>query len=311
MAEEVATLKKQMSDLTSRMAVPSGFIKYEHSTDVHVKAEVNAMTDLVSSSEEESPDDGSGTDTLHNKELSGTPHNKELRESQLENKAVRVRIRTARTTLRTPSYTKGKQRRDCSLKNWEYGMKRNAKVERINEEIAEATAENLPKILEFMRVSGFGIIRNFKKLIHRTALPMDVDSSDDEESASAPRYTSVFKEGNEPDATQAEFAHTPGWNVNGSAKTPKHDLLFEGVIINSKDYEFKTRMSRPEPHDVSGRQPRQSMTPKTKALDAYNERYIGQMRDILQGMFANEIQKPGCDPANPFNWHMSQNVVWG
>jgi hypothetical protein len=94
-----------------------------------------------------------------------------------------------------------------------------------------------------MRVSGFGIIRNYKKLTRRTKLPLIVESSDDEECASTPRTTSVFQDGNEPDATQAEFPQTPGWNLNGSAKTPKHDLLFEGVIINSKDWEFKTRMS--------------------------------------------------------------------
>jgi hypothetical protein len=189
-------------------------------------------------------------------------------------------------------------------------MRRNAKASKSNEEIAESTAENLPKILENLRMTGFGIISNYKKLTHLTSFPMDVDSSDDEEGASTPRITSVFQEeGNEPDATQAGFAHTPGWNANGSAKTLKHDLLIEGVVINSKDYEFKTRMSRLEPHDVSGRQSRQSMGQKSKALDAYDEKYIGQMRDIIKGMFANEKQRPGYDPANPDNWHMSQNVV--
>ena len=50
---------------------------------------------------------------------------------------------------------------------------------------------------------------------------------------------------------------------------------------------------------------------KTKALDYYNEKYIGQMRDIIKGMFAKENSSPGLDPANPDNWHMAQNVVWG
>ena len=101
----------------------------------------------------------------------------------------------------------------------------------------ESTAENLPQILKNMRVSGFGIIRNFKKLTHRTKLPLHINSSDDEECASTPRTTSVFQAENEPDATQAAYPHTPGWNLNGSAKTPKHDVLFEGVVINSKDWE--------------------------------------------------------------------------
>jgi hypothetical protein len=222
-----------------------------------------------------------------------------------------VRIRTARTTLRTPSYTKGKQRRECSRKNWETGIKRNTREQRINEEIAEATAENLTQILKNMRSCGFGIIRNWKKLRRVTKLPLNYESSDEEESASKPRTTSVFQDGNEPNATQAEFPHTPGWNLNGSAKTPKHDLLFEGVIINSKDWEFKTRMSRPETHDMSGRQPRMSMGNKSQALTHYNEKYIGQMRDIITGMFAEETPKLGYEPANPDNWHMSQNIVWG
>jgi hypothetical protein len=105
--------------------------------------------------------------------------------------------------------------------------------------------------------------------------------------------------------------HTPGWNANGSAKTPQHDLLFEGVVINSKDYDFKTSMSRPEQHDASERQRRQAMGQKSKALEAYNEKYIGQMQDIMKGMFANEKTRPGYDPANPDNWVMSQNIVWG
>jgi hypothetical protein len=87
--------------------------------------------------------------------------------------------------------------------------------------------------------------------------------------------------------------------------------LFEGVVINSKDYEFKTKMSKVETNDTSGRQPRQAMASKSKALDAYNEKYIGQMRDIIKGMFAKEKPRPGYDPANPDNWHMAQNVVWG
>ncbi len=145
-------------------------------------------------------------------------------------------------------------------------MKRNAKVEGINKEIAESTADNLPKILENMRVTGFWVTRNFKKITRQTSLAMDVDSSGDEEGASMARIQSVFQEGNEPDATQANFPHTPGWNANGSAKTPKHDLLFEGVSIDSRDYEFKTRMSRPNQHDSSGRQPRRAMGQKPRPL---------------------------------------------
>ncbi len=99
-------------------------------------------------------------------------------------------------------------------------MNRNAKVEGINKKIAESTADNLPKILENMRVTGFGVIRNFKKITRQTSLAMDVDSSGDEESASTARIQSVFQEGNEPDATQANFPLHQGGMLKGRPKTP-------------------------------------------------------------------------------------------
>ncbi len=42
-----------------------------------------------------------------------------------------------------------------------------------------------------------------------------------------------------------------------------------------------------------------------------SDKYGGQMRDIIKGMFANEPKTNGCDPANPDNWRLTQNVVWG
>ena len=53
------------------------------------------------------------------------------------------------------------------------------------------------------------------------------------------------------------------------------------------------------------------MAQKSQALAYYNEKYLGQMRDIITGMFAEETPKTGFEPANPDNWHMSQNIVWG
>jgi hypothetical protein len=70
-------------------------------------------------------------------------------------------------------------------------------------------------------------------------------------------------------------------------------------------------MSKLDPSDKSGRETRKIMAPKSKALAAYNEKYAGQMRDIIKGMFANEPKTNGCDPANPDNWRLGQNVVWG
>jgi hypothetical protein len=70
-------------------------------------------------------------------------------------------------------------------------------------------------------------------------------------------------------------------------------------------------MSKVESDDKSGRVARHAMAAKTQALAAYNEKYMGQMQDIVKGMFANERMTNGRDPANPDNWHMAQNIVWG
>ena len=66
MALEVEGLTRQVSILTRRYAAPTVAIKSEFPTSVHVKTEGNASEapiDLVTSSSEDSPDDGSGTDT--------------------------------------------------------------------------------------------------------------------------------------------------------------------------------------------------------------------------------------------------------
>ncbi len=149
-----------MSDLMSRSAGPSGGIKPEHPSYVGVKAEGNvseAPIDLVSSSSEESQDEKVVPETGRTETLGRNT-------TRLDSSAQRQGTKTARTELRTPSYTKGKQRRDCTLRNWEHGIRRNAKPQRIAEEIGESTAENLPQVLANLRVSGFGIIRNYKKI---------------------------------------------------------------------------------------------------------------------------------------------------
>jgi hypothetical protein len=217
---------------------------------------------------------------------------------------------TGRSAL-TLSYTQTQQRRDISVRNWHDGMKRQATPDRILTEIMESTADNLPQILANMRVTGFGVVKNYKRMAKKETFDLEHDTSDENQSSSEPSYTSVFEDENVPDLQQAYYHVTPGWNANGTSNSPKHDYLFEGVVINSRDYEFKTRMSKVEPDDRSGRGPRQAMAGKTKALAAYNERYKGQMEDIIKGMFVNERLSNGVDPANPDNWHLAQNIVWG
>ncbi len=179
------------------------------------------------------------------------------------------------------------------------------------EDITEATTGNLPQILENMRVSGFGLIRNWKKVRAAPFVPNDDTGSEDESSSAGPPFKSVFSEGNDPNPEQAYYHESSGWNNAKAQRAPPSEVVFEGVHINSRDYEFKTRISKADPTDTSGRETRKIMAPKSKALAAYNEKYVGQMRDIIKGMFAFEPKTNGCDPANPDNWRLAQNVVWG
>ncbi len=172
-------------------------------------------------------------------------------------------------------------------------MRRQASDQRIQDEIYEATADNLPQVLENIRVLGFGLGRNYKKIAISSRVANDDSSEEDGTSSAAPRYKSVFLEGNEPTPAQAYF-HESGLQT----KKPPHQVIFEGVKINSRDYEFQTIMSRVDPDDTSGRETRKVIATKSKALSAYNEKYMDQMHDIIKGMFANEIKKKDCDPAN-------------
>jgi hypothetical protein len=99
-------------------------------------------------------------------------------------------------------------------------MKRQATAERIRTEIQESSSDNLPQILANMRVTGFGVIKNYKKLANRNAFDQDDGSSDDNQSSSEPRHRCVFAEENMPDAEQAHYHEKPGWNQTGTAKTP-------------------------------------------------------------------------------------------
>ena len=137
-------------------------------------------------------------------------------------------------------------------------MRRQASDEKIQNDIYEATADNLPQVLENMRVLGFGLIRNYKKIDFSPRVANDDSSEEDGTSSAAPRYKSVFSEGNEPTPTQAYY-HESGLQ----SKKPPHQVIFEGVKINSRDYEFQTIMSRVDPNDTSGRETRKVMGTKS------------------------------------------------
>jgi hypothetical protein len=54
------------------------------------------------------------------------------------------------------------------------------------------------------------------------------------------------------------------------------------------------------------------MKANSKALRVYNDKYKGQMEDIIHGMFGNKQRKGRKHPAaDAMNWHLSQNIVWG
>ncbi len=312
LAKAMFKMQEQVAAMASRLGPAGGLPTTQHIKSEHVKTE---PIDLVSSSSDSDSDED---DDATEKSMS-VPERKKLAErpkidppkvtpSHANHSGVdsaapapRQRTNTKGTAIRTPSYTQSQQRRDVSIRNWHDGMRRQATKERIKNEILESTADNLPQILANMRVTGFGVIKNFKKLAMKSAFDMDDSSSHENESSSEPRRKCVFAEGNLPDSAQAYYHETAGWNTTGTAKPPKHDILFEGVTINSRDYDFKTRMSKLESDDKSGRVARHVMAAKSKALAAYNEKYEGQMQDIIRGMFANERITNGCDPANPDN----------
>jgi hypothetical protein len=167
-----------------------------------------------------------------------------------------------------------------------------------------------------LRVLGFAIIRNFKKVQNDNLNALYDSGSDDNASSSVPIVKAVFSEGNAPSAEQAAFYNTPGWSTTGTSNKPKSEPIFEGVTITSNSYAVgpaKVKQSNhTEPCPRTGRLPRQAMKANSKALQVYNEKYKGQMEDIIRGMFGNSQRKGRQDPAgDPNNWHLSQNIVWG
>jgi hypothetical protein len=109
---------------------------------------------------------------------------------------------------------------------------------------------------------------------------------------------------------------TPVWNESQNNHKPESVPIFEGVTITSQSYAFgpgKLKQAHhTEPCPRTGRLPRQAMKANSLALKTYNDKYKGQMDDIVRGMFGNKQRKGRQHPAaDPNNWHMSQNIVWG
>ena len=121
LASLVVKLVKKVDHLTNRLDSNSRVthIKEEHNTSA-------ATIDLVSSNEDESRHDGSSSDTSSKRNNkpgkfeSSAKYNMDHRNARHDYKPPRAPYRNGRTPLRTPFYTKGKQIRDCSIRNWEY-----------------------------------------------------------------------------------------------------------------------------------------------------------------------------------------------
>jgi hypothetical protein len=62
-------------------------------------------------------------------------------------------------------------------------MRRQASDQKIQDDISEATADNLPQVLENMRVLGFGLLRNY----NYTRVVNDDSSEEDDTSSAAPQ----------------------------------------------------------------------------------------------------------------------------
>jgi hypothetical protein len=205
--------------------------------------------------------------------------------------------------------------RDCSYRNWYTGMKWNSNPDKIRDEVLECTVNTLPEALAMMRKWGWAIIRNYDKIVRRVPVGQEDEDSDKDAQTTVLERGSLFSEGNAPTEFQAAYPSTGSFDGT-TKKAPPCEPIFEGCRIHGSNY----HMAPIRNHTVgdngfclkTGNVPRQVFKPNTKALRAYNEHYVGQMEDVIQGMFANEVDELGRNPAaNTDNWNVSQSVVWG
>ncbi len=221
------------------------------------------------------------------------------------------RKKSAGKSAKVATYTKRRQLRDCSYRNWVSGMKRNSNPEKIKAELAECTVDTLPEALAMMRKWGWAAIRNYDKILQRVPLGEDDDDFEKDAEATVVASGSVFSEGNAPMQYQADYPANGSFDGTFKKATPS-ETIFEGCCIHGSHY----HLAPIKPSDLvcpdTGNVARQCLKPKSKSLEAYNEHYVGQMEDVIKGMFANEVNKFGRNPAaNPANWHMCQSMVWG
>jgi hypothetical protein len=207
-------------------------------------------------------------------------------ENALENdgEAVRDTLKAAQRRV--------KNKRGSALRYWQDAKTRNCTPHRIYDDILEATADNMPEVLDKMYKLGFAVIRDYNKLR---------DSSD-----MSSTY-SMFDPSNAPTLEQANYYKTA--NQNKGLTKPPMDAIFEGVMVNQGSMDVvpvKPSVAR------EGTDLRSVMTYGTKQYKAYQKLCKGQGEDIVKGLFQNHTKKNGTNPtADPRNWTIAHNVVVG
>ncbi len=190
MEKDMNVLKSQVTKIVSLLGKGRGVVKLEHTTSTAQEPVELSSSSSGDDSDDENPNSEDESTITVKREAFGYRDDKSLIQSA--GPAPRPRTKSLGKPIRTPSYTQSQQRRDISLRNWDDGMKRQATAERIRAEIQESSTDNLPQILANMRVTGFGVIKNYKKLANRNAFDQDDGSSDDNQSSSEPRHRCVF-----------------------------------------------------------------------------------------------------------------------
>ena len=222
----------------------------------------------------------------------------------------RARTKASAQKRQKKAYSKTKHLRNGAFRNWCNGHQRNCQAKKIREEILDATVDNPEELAPMMRVNGFAVLRNYDKVLRRVKIEA-TDSDFDDLTSTRAEWGSLFSTGNAPTEHQAAY-HENGTFDGKKGKKPPADLVFEGCVINEKTYEFGINNSPNEVCTVTGKVPRMLMKSKTKAHAAYNKQYMGQMEDIIKGMFPQEDGDTCLSgAADPANWNMTQSIVWG
>jgi hypothetical protein len=176
----------------------------------HRKQSHTTKSEILDISENTSDEEGHSGEVTSKRSAGATEHGGKRR-SSLENatesnegsasdtpEAKRRRKKATGKRVKTPRYIQSKQRRDLTQKNWEAGLRRNATPQRIETEISEATVPSLAMVPETLRVLGFAIIHNYKKVTSDDVNTLYDSGSEENASAAAPRLKAVFSEGNVP-----------------------------------------------------------------------------------------------------------------